>query len=92
MANAKWIALGLGVLALLVAVAMYISSLRKESREAGKQTERAEAAAEVINRVEEANEVDKEIVASGSAGDNLRFNQCVRSARNPENCKRFLPQ
>lgn len=43
---------------------------------------------ETIKRVEKADEILDQVRAPGSR---LRYDECLRSARTPANCQRFLP-
>ena len=61
----------------------------KAQREAGAIEERAAAQAETIKQVEKANAVRQEIRDPGSRA---RYDECLRSARDPAVCQRFLPQ
>lgn len=55
----------------------------------GVTAERIEAQAEVIKNVETANETRTEVRDPRSRA---AYDECVRSARNPANCQRFMPQ
>jgi len=46
---------------------------------------------ETLNRTEQAHAAREEIRAPGNAGDRARYDQCVRSARTPANCQRYMP-
>lgn len=54
--------------------------------ERGVEQERAAGAAEVINRVKEANNARETVRRDGSA----RYDECLRSATDPANCQRFM--
>lgn len=90
--TSKWFLIGAAALVLFVIVLIVLDNAGDQGEEIGRAEERAGRAEETIKRVEEAKDAKEEAEASGAAGDNLRFNQCVRSSRTPENCKRFLPQ
>lgn len=63
----------------------------EQGTEIGRVEERNEQLEETIKNVEKADEARKEIAESGPAGDARRYDQCLRTARNPENCERWLP-
>jgi hypothetical protein len=63
-----------------------------QQREIGKTEERAAETTTVLQRTEQGNEAREAIKQAGPVGDRLRYDQCVRSARTPANCQRFLPQ
>lgn len=46
---------------------------------------------ETIKNVETAEEAREDISEVGPTGDRTRYNQCLRTARTPSNCERFLP-
>jgi hypothetical protein len=86
----------LGAALALAALAWWLSAAEKAddkaNRELGATVERERSLAEAIERTEKANEAREEISRAGPVGDKLRYDQCLRSARTPENCRRFLPQ
>lgn len=88
---ASGIALGAALIALLFVMWAFWSRAERKDDEAnierGRETERAEQMAETIDRVEKANEAERQITASPDAArDN-----CVRHSRTPENCGHGLP-
>jgi hypothetical protein len=89
----KWTAVALVT---VVLVGVLILSLREQERAddsrnqeigAGEQREANQAA--TIRNVEKANEARDEIGKAGTAGDAVRFEQCLRTARTPASCSRF---
>lgn len=88
-----WIALALAALAVLI---LWINKAEEaddlHNQEIGRTEERLETTTEVLQRTETANAAREAITQSGPSGDRVRYDQCLRSARNPENCKRFLPE
>lgn len=89
-----WVA---GVVVLIVAGGLLWAKLAEDAddrrnQELGATVEREKALTETVEKVEQANEAREEIGRAGPAGDRLRYERCLRSARNPENCKRFLPE
>lgn len=91
-----YLATGLLVTALLWLLWAYLSAREKAddraNREIGAAIQREGDLAETINRTEQGNAAREEIRAPGDAGDRARYDQCVRSARTPANCVRFLPE
>lgn len=90
---------GLIGIALVAAIVAYFTFAdRREQRieekleEKGAVTERAKQSEAVINRVEEANNEREKISRNDDAGAQLRYEQCLRSARTPANCQRLLPE
>lgn len=63
----------------------------KANQEIGATVQREGDLRETIERTEKANETREEINRPGPAGDRLRYDQCLRTARTPANCQRFLP-
>ena len=61
----------------------------RRNQEIGAQQQREGDLRETLERTEQGNEARNEI--RNDVGD-ARYNQCLRSARTPENCKRFLPE
>lgn len=62
------------------------------NQEIGATAEREGALQETVKRTEQGNEAREAIQQAGPIGDQLRYDQCMRSARTPANCQRFLPQ
>lgn len=89
-----WAALG-AALALLAVWAWHnsqVSEAATEGRKEGATAQRETDLIETIERTETANETREVIqgeVRAGS-GDAL-YDQCLRTARTPANCKRFMP-
>lgn len=95
LARGRWI----GIAICLVAVTIALFHIRSEERKAakgnqeiGRQLEREETLQETVKQVEKANEAREELRAPGAAGDCARYAVCLRSARNPAQCQRFLPE
>ena len=86
----------LGLLLLLAGLCIYIVKSEeaddRANQEIGATVEREKALSETVKRVEEANVAREEINRNDDAGAQLRYNQCLRSARTPANCERFLRQ
>jgi hypothetical protein len=87
---------GLAALLLLGGTVWYCSEQvedRVEQAETiGEEREKTKQYEKTIEKVEKANEAREEITRPGPVGDRTRYNQCLRTARTPENCKRFLPE
>lgn len=85
----------LAVLALSAGTVYYCQEQVEErvddARELGQTEERNIQLTETLKNVEKADEARETIADPGPDGDNARYNQCLRTDRNPENCKRFLP-
>lgn len=64
----------------------------RANQQIGRTVEREQSQAVTIERVEQANEAREEIEQPGAAGDRVRYEQCLRSARTPGSCVRFLPE
>lgn len=91
----RWVWLGLAA-AMLMAGGLFLwtrseNADDQHNQEIGATVEREAAQAAVIERAEEAQDVREEIRQPGPVGDRVRYDQCVRSARTPANCVRFLP-
>ena len=88
----RWL-LAVAVLAFAVwAGAALIGALNHHEaaqRAAGKSEARAEDLGETLKRTEQGNEARDEVRKPGSSA---KYDQCLRAARNPEVCERFLPQ
>jgi hypothetical protein len=86
-----WIALAIAaVIGLWLWVGAAERADDKANQEIGRTIEREGALVETLERTEKGNEAREEIGAAGPAGDRLRYDQCVRTARTPANCQRFL--
>lgn len=57
----------------------------------GATTERNVQLEQTIENVKKAEEAREDITDPGPVGDLTRYNQCLRTARTPANCERFLP-
>ena len=57
----------------------------------GEERERTRQLETTVKNVETAREAVKDITEASPRGDAARYNQCLRTARTPENCERFLP-
>lgn len=86
---------GVAALALLGGTVWYCSeqveNRVEEAEKSGQLEERNTNLENTIKNVEKANEARDKINDSGPVGDRARYDQCVQSARTPENCKRLLP-
>ena len=58
-------------------------------RQAGAAQQREADLSETLNRTEQGNDARLQVRDPRSRA---RYDQCLRSARTPENCQRFLPQ
>ena len=91
------IALGATLLALVWLVAMTrffgaVDKIEQRGWEAGKTHIEVKVQDQVLQNVSTANDTRQSIDAQTAAGRGAELHaQCLRSARNPENCKRFLP-
>ena len=85
----------LGAAALLGALWLWIDAREKAddkaNQEIGAAVQREGDLRTTLERTEQGNEAREEIWQAGPAGDRLRYDQCVRTARTPANCQRFLP-
>ena len=91
----KWgrIALVGGVLlGSIIVLVIKIDNIRDDGVVQGANQERAITATKTLERVEISNEtvekVQKEITTGSGS---LLYSECLRSARTPANCQRFLP-
>lgn len=82
------VAIGLLVIAGVTALHV-VDTLTETAEQKGAVTERAEAQADIIKNVEKANEARTDVRDPRSRA---AYDECMRSARNPANCQRFLPQ
>lgn len=95
----QWVrTMALGVLFLvlilicMLALSRWVDDVRLDAVEQGQIKEREAATGIIIKKVEEANDAKQEIQAELNTGyGNELHAQCLRSARTPANCKRFLP-
>lgn len=92
MTRGGWLLIAIGILAITI---FWIVSAEKADDKAnqtvGATTQREADLRETVNRVEEANAAREEIRGVDRDAMCARYAQCVRSARTPENCVRFLP-
>lgn len=79
----KWF-IGAGAILLLLALAMCALDQAEDKGKAKQQVKQLE---HTIKQVEKKDEVEKTFDADAQRV----YDQCVRSARTPENCKRLLP-
>ena len=81
---------GLAMAGIAIATAFHVvDTLTETAEQKGAVVERAETQADIIKNVEKANEARTDVRDPRSRA---AYDQCVRSARNPANCERFLPQ
>lgn len=73
---------GLAVAVVALIFHLWLSGERKEAATKAVKIERQEQAAEIINRVERANNASEAIRRDPDA----RLAECLRNARNPEDC------
>ncbi len=78
-------ALGWALAALVGAINHHDAAQRK----AGVIQEQAHSMGETIKRTEQGNAAREEIRRPDSSA---KYDQCLRSARNPANCQRFVPE
>ena len=80
----------LGLIGIAIATAFHVvDTLTETATQKGAVTERAEAQGKVIDNVQSANEARAAVRDDRSRA---AYDECLRSARNPANCERFLPQ
>lgn len=86
-----WVLIGIAALAVLSTI--WFADKMDESRETGAAIERANGMAETLDRVEQGQETRDAIEREAADGSgSMLYDQCVRSARTPANCERFLPR
>ena len=73
----------------IIAWSIWLSDVKHDARKEGVADERAARLEDTLNQMEKANDARREIRDDRSRA---RYDECVRSARNPENCLRLLPQ
>lgn len=83
------VALVLAAIVIIGTVTHLIDAGQEQARDAGVQTERAATTGRVIENVQTANETRAEVRDDRSRA---AWDECLRSARNPANCERFLPE
>lgn len=79
----RWIA---GAVAVIAVIAL-VASIYGNGKEAGADKIEKEVLQQTVKNVEKANEVRQNFPAD----DRRRYDQCLRTARTPANCKRWLP-
>lgn len=87
---AKKIAAGLA-LAAFIALAFwgmgrFVDQSFDSAKQAGKSEAISEQQAATLQQMEKAHEAEQQLNQSGAAGDAVRRDECLRHARNPENC------
>lgn len=88
-----WAYICLGAVLALVAVWAWHNARLDDAREAGQKEQREEQLTEIINRAEEADDVRETVQEEiRSGGSNELYARCLRTARTPANCERFLPR
>lgn len=88
--KAVMILVAVGLLVIVGVTALHVvDTLTETAEQKGAVTERAEAQADIIKNVEKANEARTDVRDPRSRA---AYDECMRSARNPANCERFLPQ
>lgn len=89
----KRIIAGIAVLTILGAFLVWLGNERKEARKDGRRDAETEQQAKVIETTEKVNDAREQTAQDvRSGGSPELYANCLRSARNPENCKRFLPE
>lgn len=89
MARWAWVAVAIAVLG--AAVGIYTASQRHRdatNREIGAAVESNKNLTETVKKVEKANEIRETV----QPGDRRFYDECLRTARTPANCERFLPR
>lgn len=90
------IVMDLGFAVLVIALLWFVvRSHDEKQREAGASAQRESDLRETIDRTEKGNAARVEIQDAFKRGDGRSsavYDQCLRTARTPENCKRFLPE
>lgn len=86
--NAQVIALVIALGMAAIGFRIWLGGERKAARQEGITIERTDSMGRVLINVEKANEARREV---GNPASRAAYDECVRSARNPENCERLLP-
>lgn len=88
--------IALAVLILIAAgLALYIWAMSQHDNalddavQQGREAQQRDDALETLNTVKEASDARS---AVNDPGSRARYDECLRSARNPANCQRFLPE
>lgn len=95
--TARWAIAGLAAIVALAVLILWLSAREKADDAANQATgaavQREADQAETIKNIGAANDAREEIKQPGAAGDAVRYDQCMRSARTPANCARYaMPQ
>lgn len=81
------------VLALFLFFMSKLKDMRDEAFAQGQTQVREQASAAVIENVETSHEIRRQFDLEAARGSSdVIYANCVRSARTPENCQRFLPR
>lgn len=88
-----WLAAGIAAIALLAALWLWLDAREKaddrRNQEIGAAAQRETDLRETLERTEKGNAAREEV---RNDVDGARYTQCLRTARTPANCERFLPQ
>lgn len=88
----KYVAVAVILLGSALLVLTKIENIRSDGVATGVNQEQSKNIAVTLERVELSREVTDEIRKEADTGNgSLLYAQCLRSARTPANCKRFLP-
>lgn len=88
----RWMWGAIAVLSLLLAHMWFTDSREDKAEDRGRVIERADQQAKAIETAEKVNEAREQAAQDIRAGGGPElYANCLRSARNPEACKRFLP-
>jgi hypothetical protein len=68
---------------------LWLGDVKHDAKQEGVTQERTGALVETVNRMENASETRRQIADPASRA---RYDECLRSARNAENCVRFMPE
>lgn len=90
---AKLATVGLVLIGSTLLIMSKLSDIRADGEKQGAGQERTKNIDATLERVEISHEATEEIRKEATTGNgSLLYAQCLRSARTPTNCKRFLPQ
>lgn len=84
----RWLKLALGGVLALAAAFVWLHSRDSGNREIGSTQQREADLRETLERTEDANRARDDIRRDV---DGARYAQCLRTARTPANCERFMP-
>lgn len=84
----KWLLIVGAAIAISGGYLLWLSNRDAGNVEKGRDEQTQASLQETINRGEQANEARDTIRVDNG---NARFDQCMRTARTPANCQRFLP-